>query len=46
MPFFAPQTTLAFAHRPEDLDDVDFTAPVIMSTPAKRDDRESEPGEP
>jgi hypothetical protein len=39
------QTTLAFAPAPEDLDDIDFTAPIIALTPA-RDDEESEQGEP
>ncbi len=38
------QTTLAFAPAPEDLDDIDFTAPVIISRPVE--DEESEPGEP
>jgi hypothetical protein len=46
MLFNALQTTLAFAPAPEDLDDIDFQVPVIMSTPAQRDDEESEPGEP
>jgi hypothetical protein len=40
-----PQTTLAFAPAPEDLEDIDFTAPIIALAPA-RDDEESEPGEP
>jgi hypothetical protein len=44
MLFNALQTTLAFAPVPEDLDDIDFTAPVIISRPI--DDEESEPGEP
>jgi len=39
-----PQTTLAFAPAPEDLEDIDFSAPVIISRAA--DDEESEPGEP
>jgi hypothetical protein len=42
----ALQTTLAFAPAPEDLDDIDFTAPVIAFRPPLRDDEESEPGEP
>jgi len=33
MLFFAPQTTLAFAPTPDDLDDVDFQAPVLTSGP-------------
>lgn len=40
------QTTLAFAPAPEDLDEVFFDIPVIASTPAERDDEESEQGEP
>jgi hypothetical protein len=40
------QTTLAFAPAPEDLDDIDFTAPIIALSPPSRDDEESEPGEP
>jgi hypothetical protein len=43
---FAPQTTLAFAPAPEDLDDIDFRAPVIAFAPPAQDDEESEPGEP
>jgi hypothetical protein len=46
MLFNALQTTLAFAPAPEDLDDVDFAAPVIAFAPTARDDEESEPGEP
>jgi hypothetical protein len=46
MLMFAPQTTLAFAPAPEDLDDIDFAPPVIASAPRARDDEESEPGEP
>jgi hypothetical protein len=42
----ALQTTLAFAPAPEDLDDIDFHAPVIAFSPPARDDEESEPGEP
>ena len=38
-------TTLAFAPAPEDLDDIDFTAPIIALAP-QRDDEENEPGEP
>lgn len=45
MLFAAPQTTLAFAPAPEDLEDIDFTVPVIGLSPT-RDDEESEPGEP
>jgi hypothetical protein len=40
------QTTLAFAPAPEDLDDIDFSAPIISLAPPARDDEESEPGEP
>ena len=39
------QTTLAFAPVPEDLDDIDFRAPVVTFGPPA-DDEESEPGEP
>lgn len=39
------QTTLAFAPAAEDLDDIDFTAPVIAFRPPA-DDEESDPGEP
>lgn len=39
------QTTLAFAPAAEDLDDIDFSAPIIALAP-QRDDEESEPGEP
>ncbi|MCU0825848.1 MAG: hypothetical protein MUE52_00210 [Tabrizicola sp.] len=39
------QTTLAFAPAPEDLDDIDFRAPVVTFRPPA-DDEESEPGEP
>lgn len=39
-------TTLAFAPAPEDLEDIDFHAPVIALAPLARDDEESEPGEP
>jgi hypothetical protein len=46
MLFNALQTTLAFAPAPEDLDDIDFTAPVIAFAPPVWDDEESEPGEP
>lgn len=46
MLFNALQTTLAFAPAPEDLDDIDFTTPVIVFTPYRSDDEESEPGEP
>jgi hypothetical protein len=45
MLFNALQTTLAFAPVPEDLDDIDFRAPVIAFRPPA-DDEESEPGEP
>ncbi len=45
MLFNALQTTLAFAPAPEDLDDIDFRAPVIAFAPPG-DDEESEPGEP
>ncbi|MFN3282076.1 MAG: hypothetical protein ACK40I_10495 [Tabrizicola sp.] len=39
------QTTLAFAPAAEDLDDIDFRAPVVtFRLPA--DEEESEPGEP
>ena len=40
------QTTLAFAPAPEDLEDIDFTVPVIALRTPTRDDEESEPGEP
>jgi hypothetical protein len=46
MLFNALQTTLAFAPVPEDLDDIDFAAPVIVAARHARDDEESEPGEP
>jgi hypothetical protein len=39
-------TTLAFAPAPEDLEDIDFHPPVIMSTPPAPVEEESEPGEP
>jgi hypothetical protein len=39
------QTTLAFAPGPEDMEDIDFSVPVIALAPA-RDDEECEPGEP
>ena len=45
MLFTTPQTTLAFAPVPEDLEDIDFTVPIIALAPA-RDDEESEQGEP
>lgn len=45
MLILAPQTTLAFAPAPEDLEDVHFDAPVLAFTPPVRDE-ESEPGEP
>jgi hypothetical protein len=45
MLFSALQTTLAFAPAPEDLDDIDFRAPVVtFRSPAG--DEEAEPGEP
>jgi hypothetical protein len=45
MLFNTLQTTLAFAPAPEDLDDIDFRAPVVtFRTPAE--DEEAEPGEP
>jgi hypothetical protein len=40
-----PQTTLAFAPSPDDLEDIDFGAPIIALAPA-RDEEESEQGEP
>jgi hypothetical protein len=46
MLFTTPQTTLAFAPAPEDLEEVFFDAPVIAFAPAERDEEESEPGEP
>lgn len=46
MLFTTPQTTLAFAPAPEDLDDVHFDAPVIAFAPPDRDSEESEQGEP
>lgn len=42
----ALQTTLAFAPTPDDLDEVYFDTPVIVLAPTKRDDEESEQGEP
>ena len=45
MLFTTPQTTLAFAPVPEDLDDIEFRAPVVTFRPPA-DDEESEPGEP
>jgi hypothetical protein len=39
------QTTLAFVPAPEDLDDIDFSAPIIVLA-REKDDEESEPGEP
>ena len=45
MLFNALQTTLAFAPEPEDLDDIDFRAPVVTFRPSAEDE-ESEPGEP
>jgi hypothetical protein len=46
VPIDPPQTTLAFAPAPEDLDDIDFAAPVIVFAPPARDDDEPEQGEP
>ena len=46
MLIFAPQTTLAFAPAPEDLEEVFFDAPVLAFAPPVRDEGESEPGEP
>jgi hypothetical protein len=40
------QTTLAFAPVPEDLDDIDFSAPIIALSPPARDDQESEQEDP
>jgi len=40
------QTTLAFAPRPEDLDDIFFDIPVLTASPIPPDDADSEPGEP
>ncbi|NJS38353.1 MAG: hypothetical protein HC783_04295 [Rhodobacteraceae bacterium] len=45
MLFNTLQTTLAFAPAPEDLDDIDFRAPVIAFAPPT-DDEGSEQGEP
>jgi hypothetical protein len=39
------QSTLAFAPVSEDLDDIDFRAPVVTFRPLAEDE-ESEPGEP
>lgn len=41
-----PQTTLAFAPAPEDLEDIDFSAPIIALSSPTREDEESEQGEP
>jgi hypothetical protein len=41
----ALQTTLAFAPAAEDLNDIDFTAPILAFRPPVEDE-ESEPGEP
>jgi hypothetical protein len=46
MLMFRPQTTLAFAPSPEDLDDVDFAVPIIASAPPAQDDEEGESVEP
>lgn len=46
MLFLAPQTTLAFAPAPEDLEEVYFDAPVLAFARPIRDAEESEPGEP
>lgn len=46
MPMTVPQTTLAFAPAPEDLEDIDLHAPVMTGSPPLRDDAESAPGEP
>ncbi|MFN3992382.1 MAG: hypothetical protein ACK4IU_05685 [Tabrizicola flagellatus] len=46
MLFTTPQTTLAFAPEPEDLEEVYFDAPVLAFTPPDRDAEESVPGEP
>jgi hypothetical protein len=45
MLMLTPQTTLAFAPSAEDMEDIDFTAPIIALAPA-RDDEENEAGEP
>lgn len=39
------QTTLAFAPSSEDLDDIDFSVPIIVLTPTG-DDEDCEPFEP
>jgi hypothetical protein len=41
-----PQTTLAFAPSPEDMEDIDFAAPIIALGLPTREDEESEQGEP
>ncbi|WP_160147715.1 hypothetical protein [Tabrizicola flagellatus] len=46
MLFTTPQTTLAFAPEPEDLEEVYFDSPVIAFTPSPGDEEESEQGEP
>lgn len=46
MLFTTPQTTLAFAPEPEDLEEIYFDAPVLAFAPPVRDAEESEPGEP
>lgn len=46
MLFTTPQTTLAFAPEPEDLEEIFFDAPVLAFTRPDNDAEESEPGEP
>jgi hypothetical protein len=45
MLMFPPQTTLAFAPVLEDLEDIDFRAPVVTFCP-QVEEEESEAGEP
>ncbi|WP_170971977.1 hypothetical protein [Rhodobacter sp. SY28-1] len=46
MLFTAPQTTLAFAPAPEDLEEIYFDAPIVAFAHPDCDAEESEPGEP
>ncbi len=46
MLILVPQTTLAFAPAPEDLEEIFFDAPIVAFAPPDRDAEESEPGEP
>jgi hypothetical protein len=46
MLFNVLHTTLAFAPEPEDLEDIDFTAPIIAQSSLPLDDSEGDQGEP